>query len=249
MKENGYRQLMTAEYKREHFPDGCFTGLVQKNNSANARVGIYAAFIGIGIFFNPGFIFGGIMFLSQEGVTTPFFVCMAIGVVWLLLSSLILRLGKVRGNRTREDWIALAAENSHCPEHVITEFDQQLRSSDSYILTFGYPVDPHANAKNILTEDFLAAVSNVSVQVFPIRNIIGAGLVYTTDNTGKVIRKVPVIGLFTKETDHYLWELGDLNLAREFLAFLKNKNPNIDIRDEEIMKEKEFFAWEETARS
>ena len=174
---------------------------------------------------------------------------MAVGVVWLLLSSLLLRLGKKRSGRTREDWVALTAKSSHCPTGMIEDFDQQLRTSDSYILTFGFSADIYSNAKNILTEDYIAAVTNVGVQVFPIQKIIGAGLVYTIEDNGRTRKKVPVIGLFTQETDHYLRWLSDLDMGRELLALLKKKNPQIDIRDSEVMKEKEFFAWEKMARS
>lgn len=128
-----------------------------------------------GVVMNIGFI-AGIFAFRARGFTIPFFVCMVIGLVQLLVVCLLLRSLKKIENRTKEEWIAEAVGSNQCTESEIKEFEQQMMTSDSYFLALSRNVE--SQVKYILTDGYLLIGYNTSSMIIPVRNIIGACFTY-----------------------------------------------------------------------
>lgn len=238
-----YRQLITAEYKKQHYPDGYFASLVTANNSTKARAGVWLDFIMRGVVMNIGFILCIFAFRAR-GFTIPFFVCMAIGLVQLLVLCLLLRSLKKIKNRTKEEWIAEAVGSSQCTESEIKEFEQQMMTLDSYFLALSGNVE--SQVKYILTDGYLLIGCNTSSRVIPIRNIIGACFTYCETLSFFLIDKpkpgkVLAVGLVTKDSDVRINT--DKNPGTAFINMLKEKNPGIIISDDDALREKAYMAW------
>lgn len=238
-----YRQLISNEYKNKHFPNGYFASLVAESHSAKSNAGYIVGFIALGFLFNIGFIFGALVLVMNDKIPSGFWVCMGIGLVQLLLSSLILRHGKKVKSKTAEDWIAETVQNSHCSESAVREFDRQMMTSDISVLTLNGKVD--SVLEYFLTDDFIKAGPKMAPIVIPIRDIIGVCFTYQEEfySVGSKVktRKSLAVGICTDKLKYTIF--ADRDLGNEFFAMLKSKNPNIKIKNDEILSEKAFDQW------
>ncbi|MCH5273560.1 MAG: hypothetical protein J1E35_07790 [Lachnospiraceae bacterium] len=243
MKQKEYRILITDEQKQKNYPNGYFDSIVRKNNSLGNRIANWFVFIFLGVILNIGFLIG-IPVALTNGFTLSFFICVAVGIAQFLLCTLILRSGKKARSKTRETWIAETVTNSHCQESEVREFDQQFMNSDSYFLTLNGKIDN--TLPYFLTEDFILIGAKIAPVVLPIQSLLGVCFAYKlefySDFKGRLkTRDSLAVGLCTKDLDYAIF--ADQNLGKEFIAMLKEKNPNMAVREGEILKEEDFNAW------
>lgn len=233
-----WRKLITEEYKRKYYPNGYFAYIEAENNSKVSMAGYWFAFIFIGIVANFALWIALLLLMIGEGVGVPFLVSTAIAIVWILLSSLFLRMGKKRKNRSREDWIAQVAKSSGLTEQDVQEFDRQVVESESWFLAPYGKLDSVIDY--ILTQDYIFAGTRVMMKIIPYRDILGGCFTYDENRTLSV-------ALFTESN------VSMINNNREFgtelLNMIKKRNPNMKLILGDALKPKDADKWAEELRN
>ncbi len=240
--ERVFCQSMTDEDRRDLFGEGYFAYLAKASKKKGAMVGYIIAFLAVGVLCNfTGWGFMIDLDLIKEGtheVSTVTIVLGVISVVWLGISSLFIRMGIKRANRTADDWIKLAAKNSDLPESVIRDFDNQVKQGKaSYLTLKGKKTKP---TPALITDDYIMDGTMAYVFVYRIEDIIGACYTQRVNVNNKLI-KYQYIGLVKKKGDTIIE--ADEKYGDPFLAFLKEKVPSMEIIGDEMITEGDYYAW------
>lgn len=232
-EQKQWRRLITEEYKKKYYPDGYFGYLKAENSSMAVYI---VGFVLVGILFNLGFWVLPFTLIGYDFKLSPaFFVSLAVGILWFLLASLLLRIGRKRKNRTKEDWIAETAQTSGLTESEVREFDRQVVEGESYFLTLKGKLDSVQEA--ILTEDYYSFGTKAMNRLLPYRDILGG--CFTFEVQGRV--KVLSVAILT--ADNYFCIEAGRELGTEFLTMLRGKNPRMEVRLEGTMRPGEVEKW------
>ena len=235
-------QSMTDEDRQNIFGEGYFAYLAKASKKKGAMFGYIIAFLAVGVLCNfTGWGFMIDLDLIKEGthqVSAVTIVLGVISVVWLGVSSLFIRMGIKRANRTADDWIKQTAENSKLPESVVRDFDNQLKAGKaSYLTLKGKKTKP---LPAVITDDYIAEGTMAYVNVHPIKDIIGACYTQRVNPNNKLI-KYQYIGL-VKKNGNTLIE-ADEKYGDPFLAYLKERVPSLEVIGDESLTEGDYFGW------
>ncbi|MEW4411907.1 hypothetical protein [Clostridium sp. AN503] len=231
---DGYKQLMDENYKRQHYPNGFFSAVVEGKRSMTAGYIVLVVFV----LFSLPFFFLGIRGIAWGLSMVTNCVIIGIGVFLVLLGIALLMLLKKQKGKTREDWVQQVAKRSGYPTEVIEEFDRQMTTGEAYFLTPNGKYDKMK--ESILTDDFI----KISEFVFKQSDLKAACLFFLEDsvNAGNKIKFVKTlhVGLISDRCG--FWIEADKNRGSAFIAMLKEKFPEIETKDGTILKNKEFHA-------
>ena len=243
-EEKIFCQSMTDEERRNLFGEGYFAYLAKASKKKGAMFGYIVAFLMVGVLCNiPGWGFRIDMDLIMEGthqVSVVTVVLGVLGVLWFAASTLFIRMGKKRADRTADDWIKQAADGSGVPESAVRDFDNQVKAGKASFLTlYGKKTKP---IPAVITEDYIAEGTMEFVNVHPIQDIIGACYTQRVNPNNKLI-KYRYIGLVRKNGKTIIE--ADEKHGDAFLAYLKERLPSIEVKDDEMLNEGEFYGWVE----
>ena len=131
-------QSMTDDERRNVFGEGYFAYLAKTSKKKGAMVGYIIAFLAVGVLCNiPGWGFRIDMDLIMDGtheVSAITVVLGVLGALWFAASTLFIRMGIKRANRTADDWVKEAAKGSSLPESVVRDFDNQVKAGNASFL-------------------------------------------------------------------------------------------------------------------
>lgn len=242
MEEMSFCQQVSEKEKHEDFSQGYFAYLARISKTGRAMAGYIVAFVMLGIVFNIP-LWGAVadivmVLMGKAPLNTATWVITAVALVWLGLASLLLRVGKKRANRTREDWMKEAAGDSALPDSVIADFDEQVRQGEIQYLT----LRGKKERENMLlmTKDYIMHSTGAIIVVIPIQDIVGACYTYYTNMNNKRIRYLTV-GIVTKKAQCRIE--AKQKYADGFFAFLKERVPSVQIISNRELSENDFFSW------
>lgn len=242
IREMSFCQQVSDKEKHEAFGQGYFAYLAKISKSARAMAGYIVAFVSLGIVFNIP-LWGAVLdiyaiLIGRVPFNKATWIITAIALVWLALASLFLRIGKNRANRTGEDWMREAAQDSALTENVIADFDKQVRQGDICYLTLRGKVEREKML--LMTNDYIMQSTGAIIMVIPIKDIIGACYTYYTNAYYKRIEYL-TIGIVTKKVKIRIdakKKYGD-----GFFAFLKDRVPSVQMIADKEISENKFFKW------
>lgn len=238
-----YEPVGKEEFEK-NYSEGYFAYLAKASKSGKSLAGYIISFIAIGIIFNLPMILGVLGLLADlsegEGIEKPTLVLLAVGLVWFGLSTLLLRLGIKRANRTADDWIKVAADNSFITEAQVREFDNQVKGGKWSFLTLKGKRD--STTLHILTEDYILASTGAIILVTPIKDILAACYTYYENFNNRRIT-YQALGFVTSKRSSMIDS--DQKHGDAFLAFLKERNPAIDTSETGNLSETKFAEWAE----
>lgn len=99
---------------------------------------LHNSVLAVGVLCNiPGWGFRIDMDLIMDGtheVSAITVVLGVLGALWFAASTLFIRMGIKRANRTADDWVKEAAKGSSLPESVVRDFDNQVKAGNASFL-------------------------------------------------------------------------------------------------------------------
>lgn len=237
--------LLNENLRRKYYPDGFFSYLRKsRKGMRNCLLPVLGIFL---IFFSCCTLLGlwlVITNLHDKDIMIPVIldlIGISVCVMLILVMRWLLRVGKM----SEEDWIKEMAKANHYPESDIREFGSQAVAADAYILHLDGKLKNNADT-GLLTRDYiffgiysLLKISDITLACFTEdsdTNMVSTGghSVTTTfcelriallSNKKNLARKKA-----TRESGHVLMKV------------LKERNPDIEIREEGITKMKELEA-------
>ena len=235
-------QRMTDDERRNVFGEGYFAYLAKISKKKGAMVGYIIAFLAVGVLCNiPGWGFRIDMDLIMDGtheVSAITVVLGVLGALWFAASTLFIRMGIKRANRTADDWVKEAAKGSSLPESVVRDFDNQVKAGNaSFLILKGKKTKP---VPVIITDDYIVEGSMAYVNVHPIQDIIGACYTQRVNPNNKLI-KYQYIGLVKKNGNTIIE--ADEKYGDPFLAYLKERIPSLEVIGDVMITESDYFDW------
>ena len=240
--EKVFCRSMTDEDRSGLFAQGYFAYLAKASKKKGAMVGYIIAFLAVGVLCNiPGWGFRIDMDLIMDGtheVSAITVVLGVLGALWFAASTLFIRMGIKRANRTADDWVKEAAKGSSLPESVVRDFDNQVKAGNaSFLILKGKKTKP---VPVIITDDYIVEGSMAYVNVHPIQDIIGACYTQRVNQNNKLI-KYQYIGLVKKNGNTIIE--ADEKYGDPFLAYLKEKLPALEVIGDEMLTEGDYYGW------
>ena len=231
----------TEQSMRETYTKS-FQMALQEGGSKGAMVGYIIAFLAVGVLCNiPGWGFRIDMDLIMDGtheVSAITVVLGVLGALWFAASTLFIRMGIKRANRTADDWVKEAAKGSSLPESVVRDFDNQVKAGNaSFLILKGKKTKP---VPVIITDDYIVEGSMAYVNVHPIQDIIGACYTQRVNPNNKLI-KYQYIGLVNKNGNTIIE--ADEKYGDPFLAYLKERIPSLEVIGDVMITESDYFDW------
>lgn len=236
---------MNEEFRRKHYPNGFFAYVRKSKNSSKTFLYI---FCGIILTFFAACTLSGIWILIrsiQDGADDigPLIVIDLIGLVFCGLLIFVIRLASGLGGMTEEDWIGECAKSAHYSAADIREFGNQVVASDTCILHLDGKTGSNSDT-GFLTRDYIffnlykiIKVSDITLACFT--EYIDSSLANTGKKSIAITTHEFQIALISKQKN-----LARMKATQEsgrlLMAMLKERNPDIDIREDGVIKLKEL---------
>lgn len=238
-----YFTLINDTYRKKHYPNGFFPAA--EKTSKNLRIFCYVFAVILLIPFLPMMLWGFGTAISEamsgggDGVIGGAVVG-GIGFVFTAGAVFFIILGKYSGKKTSDSWLDKYMASSNYPESVLHEFEQQLMSSEAYLMylegkaTTAFP--------GILTENFICANTCV-IRKSDIHSVI---LIDVTDNVlaGDLLKPVRRTDIAILSNQKTCIRLTAKPKAIELLMpMLAQDNPGIETGNSRLLTEKEFVQY------
>lgn len=241
---------MNDDYARKHFPNGSFFGGAMRATKRNS--------IAIFIFFVPLFLaclyglkwsIGRFFELASQGRDdmkgVSIGVCVFFAICSLILGFIIIMVIKLVFSG-REVWIEKAAKRSKISKSDIERFEQQISSSDTYILKLTAGLDRALSNSiirdGLLTRDYVY-IADSAITIFRVDGLKAAVFVDNTYSVGDLRHSKTIHNLsLALISENGTAALADVTpkAGEALMELLKSRNCSIETKNGKLLSTKEY---------
>lgn len=241
-----YFPIMTQAYRQKHYKNGVFDEMHKNTAKVSFLTYIFMGVVLAGGAYGTWWTLCNMQGFREADLTAFGYIMAAVCAFFAIIALACIVISVRRHLRGADDWKEHCAKENGYTIADMEQFEQQALGNESYVLCLIDPVKKAVQGQEdgILTKDYIALTLN-NPNILKLADISTACLLKQTVKMGKGRSRIGVdylsIGLMAKGGASVIAECSQKS-GTALIEMLKERIPNLDTADGEILESSEYDA-------